>query len=191
MTFDRINRRTHLYGALVLMPWFLMYGVSSIPFSHPGGQAQWAVRSERGYNLPPIQPGADLDEIGARMVRDVGINGRFGAYLNPAGNLQVYCSRFTGPSRVTYLPGNHRLLVEDQRFHLPSFLTGMHARAGIERGGFLDVVWAVLVDVFSRALVVWVASGIYMWWRLKQLRFWGTFALGGGLTSFLVFLLAL
>src|SRR5262250_422565 len=32
--FDRINRRTHLYLGLFLMPWLLMYGVSSFIVIH-------------------------------------------------------------------------------------------------------------------------------------------------------------
>jgi hypothetical protein len=33
-TFDKINRRTHLYLGLFLMPWLLMYGVSSFIVIH-------------------------------------------------------------------------------------------------------------------------------------------------------------
>jgi len=36
-----------------------------------------------------------------------------------------------------------------------------------------------------------VLSGVYMWWHLKRLRFWGTVALGGGIASFAIFMLAL
>ena len=29
ITFDRVNRRIHLYLGLILIPWVMMYGVSS------------------------------------------------------------------------------------------------------------------------------------------------------------------
>jgi hypothetical protein len=192
MTFDKLNRRVHLYGALVLLPWFIMYGVSSYPFAHPQrGQPKWDVRLERDYTLPPAQPGDDLDAIGAAIMRDVGMSGAFGAYRNPAGNLQVHCPRFLGPSRITYFEDKHRLVVEDMQFKFSSFLTGMHTRGGFERASGLSKLWAVVVDLFSLATVIWVASGIYMWWGLKRLHFWGWVALGGGLGSFLIFLLGL
>ena len=34
MTFSHVNRRVHLYLALALLPWFFMYGISSVPFVH-------------------------------------------------------------------------------------------------------------------------------------------------------------
>ena len=34
MKFHHVNRRTHLYLALALLPWMFMYGISSLPFSH-------------------------------------------------------------------------------------------------------------------------------------------------------------
>ena len=34
MSFDHFVRRLHLYLALTLLPWFFVYGISSIPFSH-------------------------------------------------------------------------------------------------------------------------------------------------------------
>jgi hypothetical protein len=34
ITFDKINRRAHLYLGLCLMPWLLMYGVSSFIVIH-------------------------------------------------------------------------------------------------------------------------------------------------------------
>jgi hypothetical protein len=192
MTFDKVNRRVHLYGALVLLPWFLMYGVSSIPFSHPSpGRPEWSLRVDKEYSLPPIKPGDDLDAIGAALMREAGMTGRYGAHLNPAGNLEVYRPRFLGPSRITYYPEKQRLVAEDQKFRLNNFLTGMHARGGFEKAGFLDVTWAVLVDIASLAIIVWIASGLYMWWNLRQLRFWGWLALGAGLASFAIFLVAL
>src|SRR5215831_17348717 len=33
-TFDRLNRRTHLYLGLALMPWLFMYGLSSLIIIH-------------------------------------------------------------------------------------------------------------------------------------------------------------
>ena len=48
-----------------------------------------------------------------------------------------------------------------------------------------------MVDLVVAATLLWIASGLYMWVRLKRLRFWGWLCLGGGLASFLVFLITL
>ncbi len=34
MTFSHLNRRLHVYLAPGLLPWFLMYAASSLPFAH-------------------------------------------------------------------------------------------------------------------------------------------------------------
>ena len=77
MTFDKFNRRTHLYVGLTLLLWFFMYGLSSFPLAHKSAPPNWLVR------------------------------------------------------------------------------------------------------------------GVYMWWYLRRLRFWGTVGLGGGIGAFLIFMYAL
>jgi uncharacterized iron-regulated membrane protein len=49
----------------------------------------------------------------------------------------------------------------------------------------------VVVDLVCLAFLIWIASGIYMWWQLRCTRFWGALALGSGVALFLVFVLAL
>ena len=48
MTFSHLNRRTHLYLGLALLPWFFMYGLSSIPFAH----SQYFDAIDAAKNLP-------------------------------------------------------------------------------------------------------------------------------------------
>jgi len=47
------------------------------------------------------------------------------------------------------------------------------------------------VDLVCLGFIVWIATGIYMWWQLRRTRSWGFLALGSGVLLFLVFLLAL
>jgi len=48
MTFDKINRRVHLYLGLALAPWLLMYGVSSFIVIH---QNWFKMARERKWDL--------------------------------------------------------------------------------------------------------------------------------------------
>ena len=57
MTFDKINRRTHLYLGLFLMPWLLIYGASSFIILHPSWfradkNRDWEPFFEKDYNRP-------------------------------------------------------------------------------------------------------------------------------------------
>ena len=67
----------------------------------------------------------------------------------------------------------------------------MHFRTGYGRAGFLSNIWAIAVDLFSLTLLVWVGTGLYLWWKLSSTRRWGWAAIGAGAASFLILLLTL
>ena len=61
MTFPHVNRRVHLYLGLALLPWFFMYGASSVPFAHnqyfenrdaAQGLPLWTIRASHSVDAP-------------------------------------------------------------------------------------------------------------------------------------------
>lgn len=196
MTFNHFNRRLHLYLALTLLPWFLMYGISSIPFSHGklldewynDGVPLWTTRFDRPFDMA-VPPG-DLRPLGERIVKDSGLEGSFGTYRD-GKTIKVYLHTFRKSTQFTYFPQEKRLLAQDRRFRWDGFFTGMHARGGFEHAGPLETSWSLLVDVVCAGFVLWIASGVYMWWQLSGHRFWGWIALGSGAALFVIFLVAL
>jgi hypothetical protein len=60
----------------------------------------------------------------------------------------------------------------------------MHAHAGYELNSFWNTVWAVTIDLVCVSLILWIASGLVMWWLLPGSRSWGWVALGAGLATF-------
>ena len=74
---------------------------------------------------------------------------------------------------------------------LDNILILMHIRAGFAQESFLSDLWGVIVDIVCVAFVLWVATGLYMWWQLSHTRRWGALALGGGWLSFLLFVFGL
>lgn len=197
MNFQHVVRRLHLYLGMFLLPWFFIYGVSSVVFSHPTllgkyyGPSQWSVRFERPYDIA-IPPNADMREIGARILKDTGLKARaFGTYRPNNRQLNVYVYDFWTATQIRYFTEEKRLVAEDKKFRWDHFLTGMHARGGFQQDSFLNDAWAVTVDVVCVGILLWIATGVYMWWLLQSARWWGALALGGGVVSFVVFLLAL
>lgn len=198
MTFEKINRRTHLYLATFLLPWFFMYGVSSILFSHHNwklyedGVPDWSQVFEREYHRA-IPAGADSREIGAQILRDSGLEWKksWGAYSPNEREVVVYMYDFWSSMRLTYFTKQDRLLAEKKRFRWDHFLTGLHARGEFEQDLFLADAWAVVVDIVMAAILLWITTGFIMFWQLPQARFWGLLALGSGLVSMVSFLLAL
>ena len=196
MTFPQFNRRLHLYLGLGLLPWFLMYGISSIPFAHnqffeardkAKGVPLWTTRVDKHYAID-VPAGGELRPVGARIVQDLGLDGAFGAYRQSPDQLNVYVYRFLHSTQVKYMIKEQRIIVEDRRFRFDQFLTGMHARGGFEQAGVLNKAWGVVVDLACLGMLLWVFSGFYMWWSLPGLRGWGWLAFLGGVGSYALFM---
>jgi hypothetical protein len=49
----------------------------------------------------------------------------------------------------------------------------------------------VVIDLVCVAMIVWIISGLYMWWGLPALRRWGLLAILAGTASFVLFTLRL
>jgi hypothetical protein len=103
----------------------------------------------------------------------------------------VYVYSFWQSFQVKYFHETKRLTVQEKRFRLDHILTGMHAKGGFAQDGWLHDAWAVIVDLVSLAFLAWIASGIYMWWKLPRQRVWGWVALGCGFGAFILLLFRL
>ncbi len=201
MTFAQLNRRTHLYLGLALLPWFFMYGISSVPFAHTQffeqrdaakGLPLWTLRSDRVTDVRPPNDDKALRAFGGELLREAGISGTaFGTYRQSANQINVYSYSFWKSTQLKYYVDQKRVTVEDRRFRWDQFLTGMHGRGGFEQEGLLDRSWSVVVDLVCLGIIVWIASGLYMWWGLPGHRGWGWIAILAGVISFVGFTLQL
>jgi len=196
MTFNHFNRRLHLYLGMTLLPWFFMYGISSYVFNHPrefeerfkaSGVPLWTKRFERTYDVA-VPAGDDLKALGARIMKDAGLDGSFGTYRQNENQINVYAHTFWWSTQVKYFINEKKLVAEDRAFRWDHFLTGMHARGGFDQDSVLSDAWAVVIDIVCLGMLLWIASGLYMWWKISVVRGWGWLALLSGLTTFGLFL---
>ena len=198
MTFSHLNRRVHLYLGLALLPWLFMYGISSVPFAHnqyferrdaAKGIPLWTLRSTHTVDAAiPTEPEA-LRAFGASLMHHAGLPAStFGAYRQCPTQVNVYVYSFWASTQLKYYADRKQLTVEDRRFRWDHFLTGMHARGGFEQEELLVRSWSVVVDLVCLAIVLWIASGLFMWWGLPGSRRWGWLAIGAGTVSFVVFM---
>jgi hypothetical protein len=196
--FHHINRRLHLYLGMFCLPWFIMYGITSIAFNHNS----W-------FNDGKGQPGGEFKEVGSwPCTVDVGTSGEipkekireliaiagldtkaFGSNRQGAGKVVVYLPSFTKMRQLLYFYEEGRLVLNERKKFTQQFLTGLHVRAGYEHDSFLNDAWALVVDVVCTAFVLWVITGVIIWWRVKKMRAWGIVALLGGMASFAGFML--
>ena len=198
MKFPHINRRTHLYLGLFLTPWVLMYALSSIPFSHNDyfeqrdkekGLPLWTKTFDGPYDLGPIPDGPVLRPLGAKVVQDFHMeDSSYGVYRQSPTQLNIYVHTFWRSVQFKYFINEKRMTGEVRRFRFEHFLTGMHARGGFTDTRFFPVLWSVVIDLVCLGFLIWVASGLYMWWCLPGLRNWGWVAIAGGIITFTYFL---
>lgn len=201
MTYSHLNRRLHLYLGMALLPWFFMYGISSVPFAHnqffeqrdaAKGLPLWTGRAERTLDMPVPPDTAGLRAFGATLLTAAGVEATsYGAYRQSPTQINVYAYSFWKSTQLKYFVDEKKLIVEDRRFRWDHFLTGMHARGGFEQDGLLQLSWSIVVDIVCVAMIVWIASGLIMWWELPGQRRWGWVAILAGTVSFLFFTLRL
>jgi hypothetical protein len=105
--------------------------------------------------------------------------------------LTINVQNFWHPRRVTYDFTTKKLRAEERRSTALDALVRLHERTGYGQGGPLNNLWAFFVDLFSVATLAWIATGLFLWWKLSATRTWGWLALGGGFVTFALLLLTL
>jgi hypothetical protein len=196
--FSRLLRRTHMYLALFLFPWILMYALSTLAMNHRAffaaryGPAPVPFVTERELTYEGVLPeGPELKPISAQLLASVGLDGAHGVSRRKDGSIVINRNDLVTPRRITYTPETRNLVIERMTYRSNAFLERFHRRRGYETGYRLDTVWAVSVDLVIVAMIFWVASGLWMWWEMKLTRPLGAMALAGGAGLFALFLATL
>jgi hypothetical protein len=181
--FSKIIRRTHMYLALFLGPWMLMYALSTMAMNHRDpsrAQPQFEKEREQAY-AASFPADAKPRQIGEQILRDLHLEGAFGVQgPAPDGRLTINRQDLVEPRRIVYTPADAKLTIEKLAFRTPAFLERFHRRRGYQQHYMMDNTWAFTVDLVIVAMVFWVLSGLWMWWEMRVTRLWGAaFALLG------------
>ena len=199
LTASKLIRRSHMYVALFLTPWMIVYGLSGLVLNHfplvralYGENLQKFEKVEEREYTTEFSADADARMIGAQILSDLGLSGSFNAQGNPQ-QPRVVINRGGAlvAHRVTYFRNEHRLLVERQRLAMPSFVNRAHFRHGYDQPFLASKAWGVIVDLVIVSMLFWIASGIWMWWEIKPARLWGAAFGIGGLALFALLLVTL
>ncbi|HEV8292314.1 MAG TPA: hypothetical protein VGP94_10335 [Tepidisphaeraceae bacterium] len=195
VSFGKINRRTHLYLGLFLLPWLTMYGISSAIVIHQSwfNSAPPLAKElafEKSYNRPVDLKGAnnspELRAAAQQILRDIDMEGAFWADKPNPDSLHIDRFSFRGSTSLTYSARKQTIKAEHQRMRTPQVIMRMHFRGGYDQPSFGNKSWGLLVDLACVGILIWIISGLIMWWQLPRLRMWGIIALTGGVLSFLL-----
>jgi len=193
-----IFRRTHLYLGLLLIPWMFIYAFSTFMLNHgpffrqyrPGPDA-WIKLWEEDCQteLPPTQP--ELRAWAGGVLKDHQMyGGPFGVQRNPQRAI-INAPRFLKPIRITYRFAERKLIAEQRETSWVESFQRLHFRAGYGQVGAMQKIWAFVVDLVCASFLVWMATGLYLWWKIPQVRVWGWAAMAAGLLSFVGVLVSL
>jgi len=190
---SRLIRRTHMYFALFLVPWMLMYAVSTMTMNHrsEGAAARWEKEREETYT-GTFPSGATPRVMARQILISLGMDGAHAARgPSPDGKITIFRNEPIAQRRLTFSPADGKLLVEREVFRASAFLERFHRRRGFEHPYALADAWAFSVDLAIFAMVFWVASGLWMWWEMRPTRGWGALTLALGLGLFTLFLVTI
>ena len=188
----QIVRRIHLFAALFMMPWLLMYALSTIVMNHH----DFFRLSDDGFQTESEQliriPFDDRTKTAEQIMKTLRIEETFDVQKQSGSNRLVILTRNPFiPRRITYIPGEGRLVVQRRSFHFASFLARLHQRAGFHHADRRENAWAFSVDLTIVAIVFWCLSGLWMFYELRATHRWGILCLLTGGSLFIFFLIAI
>ncbi|MCW5981790.1 MAG: PepSY-associated TM helix domain-containing protein [Bryobacteraceae bacterium] len=198
MTFSRLVRRIHMYLALFLAPWMLMYGVSTLAMNHRAifiekygrGPAPFEVEKELAYS-GSFPENAEPGLVARQILASLDLDGAHAVSRRADGTVVINRHDLVAPRRITFAPADGRLVVEKMQYRSNAFLERFHRRRGYATGYAVDNAWAVSVDLVIVAMVFWALSGLWMWWEMKVTRTLGALAAAGGIGLFALYLVTI
>ncbi len=185
---SKIIRRTHMYLALFLTPWMIIYSLSGLVLNHNqtvrnfyGGDFNPFVKVEESEFTGTFSDNADSRAVAGQILEQLNLSGAFNVQGGPSQpKMVINRNGSRAAHRVTYFPKEKKLLIEKQTLNVPMFLNRAHFRNGYDQPFAPSKIWAVTVDLAVAGMLFWVASGIWMWWEIKPARLLGAgFALLG------------
>ena len=195
--WNLVFRRIHLYLGMLMLPWLAMYALSTAFFNHGEYFRQfrptepaWVAAWEKDYRIDVPAGNEALREIGGRVLADQGMKGAF-VVQRQGEQLNITLPSFRQPTRLVYRIAEKKLRMEKRKTSWVETFIRLHQRVGYGQPFFLNQLWAVIVDVFCVGTIVWVATGLYLWWKLTGTRAWGFVAIFAGLATLGVLLISL
>jgi hypothetical protein len=186
-----------MYSGLLLLLFFLKFGISAIPFAHGrlfnayyDDRPQWETRFEGPYTIA-VPDDADIRVIGANIMHDMGLSGSFGAWRQNKNRISVNIFSFRRSIRMIYRIDEHKIIVEDKLFRWDHFLHKFHWIGGYHQNRLIHDFWALMIDLVCLAVLVWIITGLYMWWQVPASRTPGMIALALGWGTFILFVIML
>lgn len=192
---SRLVRRIHMFTGLFLAPWMLMYALSTLVMTHREyvnsfySSKNPAFVTERELNYTRSFPtNMTREQIAPQILQDIGLDGTHSVSGGRSGRpLVINRQNALSTRRVTFDATAGKITIQREEFRAATFLDRMHRRRGYNQPYALEDTWGFTVDFAVVTMVFWSLSGIWLWWEIKHVRYWGALAAMAGLGLFAVF----
>jgi hypothetical protein len=197
------NRKLHFYLGLYFIFFIWLFSISGLVLNHGKWPFAdfWPEREETtsAYSITTAIPNGDLDAARALMDQ-LGIVGEVNSTERSADGrelaFQVVRPGLTVSVEADLAAGSAE--VKETHVNAWGVLSALHHFTGVsmtdpgrQRDWWLTTVWSVAMDAIALGLIALVASGLYLWYRLKRKRTLGLVAIAAGLACCGFFLFGL
>ncbi|MHC4995681.1 MAG: hypothetical protein ACYTGQ_11570 [Planctomycetota bacterium] len=195
LKLDKLMRSLHMYTGLFLAPWMIIYALSAFYLNHFRSMSDALDIPQPTFQFiseTPFEPGDvfpnNPDGRARAVLEHVGLEGPFRFQgVNNANITTLLRPSGSGNYRVTYYARAGAIKVEQQGpFSTWRFINYLHFRHGYGENLNAYLIWAVAVDLTAFSMLLWVGSGLYIWARMRNKRFWGSVSLAAGVSLFAV-----
>jgi len=176
----RVLRDTHLLLGLFLFVPVMMFGVSSLHFSHGSWFGSKPAATQSTVVVDPGQASTPR-ELARHLMEEQGYRGGLHDIRDDAGQIHFNISRIGTRHDVDYTRGDREAQVRTRVFPFMDTMTWMHATFGVQHEYAPHNVWGALMFLTSVGLLVLGGTGLYLWFKLRAERGIGLILLLGNL----------
>jgi hypothetical protein len=177
-------REVHAYCGLILLLFTVMYAATGYPLVH---ETEFNLEADAVVSTVSLDFAGDPDgdALYDYVASTFGVRGqRRPVEVLENGGRNLFFTRPGWTVRFEVAPDLRSAQVFTREGSLFQKTVQLHRIKGFS-GGPAFIVWGLMVDLVSLAMLVFVVTGIYLWWvRSKDRRFgWAMLALSWGLTT--------
>lgn len=189
------NRKLHYYLGLYLLLFLWLFSISGLILNHPRWATGefWSDRRESKAERPIRAPAVASDlGIAADLMRQLGIVGEVSEIGRDSASAS-FTFQVVKPGHVWRIAADlaaGRASVTEIELNAWGAMDALHKFTGVRldkpnesRDWVLTRLWSLAMDALAVGLVILIASGLYLWWRLRQKRVGGMIALTLGVAS--------
>ena len=183
--------RIHQYGALLCSSYLLIFGLSSLSFSHPGmfpPAAEERVTWQRDVEVDTTLPNEELGDAVRTSLGLMGWSVPWAVDRKEAGVIRLRVNRPGKVYRIRLSVDGKSAEVEEQRKGYWSILRDLHAFGELPGSPFASTWW-IYTELCTMVVIFAAASGVYLFAVQPQERLTGWILLGGGSGISLVLIL--